>query len=326
MKPSSPAATRTKARAFYAVKLLLAVAVLAALYAAADWTKVGRVLATLDARWLTAAMLLFVPQTLVSAWRWQGLAGGVSAISLPQACQQTLAASALNLLLPSKLGDLSKAAMLPGSPAMRSTAPLVIIEKGSDVAALLVLLALGTLGVGPWLLAALVVATALVALWGFGRRSPGLSSDQPAEQDSLSRSDVPRSWLQRLLVVLTLQRSLAVAATSLLLWMLHLAQFDFFLRAAGVDAGLQHILARIPLAIFAGLLPFTLWGVGARDTALVWLFADLAPAPVMAGVGLLTALRYAVPGLLGVPCLRSVWPAREASMASYFVGKAKQAA
>ena len=59
-------------------------------------------------------------------------------------------------------------------------------------------------------------------------------------------------------------------------------------------------------AIFAGLLPVTLWGIGTRDVALVWMFADVAPAPAMAVVGMLTALRYIVPGLAGIPCLSGI--------------------
>jgi hypothetical protein len=79
-----------------------------------------------------------------------------------------------------------------------------------------------------------------------------------------------------------------------------LLQIGWFLRAAGVEVGVQETIARVPPAIFAGLLPITLWGVGTRDAALVHLFADLAPASTMAVVGMLTALRYVVPGAVGI--------------------------
>src|SRR5690606_18407032 len=110
--------------------------------------------------WLAAALSMFVPQTAVSAWRWQGLTAGIHQISLMTALRQTLAASALNLVVPSKLGDLSKAGMLPRQ-AIKPAAGLVVLEKGSDVAALLVLLGLGWLGADGPMIA--TIAVALVA-------------------------------------------------------------------------------------------------------------------------------------------------------------------
>src|SRR6266508_1190822 len=93
-------------------KGLVAVALLVALYWAADWRAVLGAAGDLKAGWFAAAMLLFVPQTLASALRWRALARGLCRVSVGQALRQTLAASALNLVVPSKLGDLSKAGML----------------------------------------------------------------------------------------------------------------------------------------------------------------------------------------------------------------------
>ncbi len=308
------------------VKLLLAMAILTSLYAAADWKAVGHALQSLDGRWLLAALAMFIPQTLVSAWRWQGLASGVTRITWLQATRHTLAASALNLVVPSKLGDLSKAAMLPGSPSVRRTAPLVILEKGSDVAALLILLAMGWLGVGIRLLGPVLVVAAMASIWGSRNRCPAAvaASLEPGHGSQQARR------LSRLAAALDVRRAVALAGSSLVLWMLHLVQFDLLLRAAGVQVTTTDVLARIPLAIFAGLLPLTMWGVGTRDSALVWLFADVAAASTMAGVGLLTALRYLIPGVVGLPCLHGLWPARvrldHGRSPVYRIGNSKQAA
>ena len=84
------------------------------------------------------------------------------------------------------------------------------------------------------------------------------------------------------------------------LWVLHLVQFDLFLGAVGVQVAWHEVFARVPMAIFAGLLPVTFCGIGTRDAALVWLFADFAPASTMAVVGMLSALRYLIPGACGI--------------------------
>jgi glycosyltransferase 2 family protein len=261
------------------LKMAAAIVLLAAIYRAADWTAVATRLGELEMKWLGLGLLLFIPQTLVSAWRWQWLVRPVCTISLAESMRQTLAASALNLVTPSKLGDLSKAAMLPSGGAQRAAKAcgVVAIEKGADVAALLLLLAAGYWAGNVLLVGGLFVMICMPA--------------------AVQWAAVNATFLSR---------ACSLAAISLALWILHLAQIDCFLRAAGVHVPWTTSFARIPVAIFAGLLPVSFCGLGTRDAALVWRFADVAPAATMAGVGMLTALRYLVPGLLGIPCLR--WP------------------
>jgi hypothetical protein len=266
-----------------ALKLTLAGLLLIGLYMAADWRAVAGVLAALDPLYLAAALGLFVPQTVVSAMRWQALAAGVARISLAEAVRHTLASSALNLVAPSKLGDLSKAAMLPGlTAAGRARAVVqVAVEKGADVVALGGLLLWGTVG---WR------ATGLAVIWL-----------------TLAVGGVAAGWCPRATLRFMVRPALGVANASILLWLLHLAQIDLFLKAAGVFVPWEVMLARVPVAIFAGLLPISLWGLGTRDAALVLLFSDVAPSATMAAVGLLTALRYLVPGAVGIPLLTGVW-------------------
>ncbi len=264
-------------------KLVSAGLLLAALYFAADWRSVGRVFATLDVRYLSAALLLFIPQTLLSAWRWRMLMTPLRRFSLTEAVRHTAIASAWNLILPSKLGDLSKAGLVHElSPSQRAAAGgLVVLEKIADVAALCTLILLGscaTQGLGTMAIAAIAApaldATARGSLWNKLRNLQA----------------TPRQ-----LTTLTF--------ATLLLWTLHVWQIELFMRSAGVFVPWQMAAARLPLAIFAGLLPLSFCGVGTRDAALVWLFADVAPASAMAAVGLLTALRYLLPGAFGIAVL-----------------------
>lgn len=257
-------------------KLVIAALMLTALYLAADWREVGRSLAALDGRYLLWALLLFVPQSLVSALRWQGLATGLCRISLAQAARHVLVGNAYNLILPSKLGDLSKAAMLPLPLTQKAAAGWrVVLEKLSDVAALGGLLVWGLLGLGSVPLLATIGALLALAL-----------VTRPIGADRFAAS---------------FSGGAALAAVSLSLWTLHLWQIDLFLKSAGVFVVWPHMLARVPAAIFAGLLPISLWGVGTRDGALVYLFQGIASPATMAVVGLLTALRYIVPGAAGIP-------------------------
>lgn len=263
-------------RVIRCVQGLAAAAMLVALYRAADWRAVAGVLGALDPAWLAAALALFVPQTLVSARRWQVLAGRVTAIGFREALRQTLASSAYNLLLPSKLGDLSKAAMVPTRhAAQRATlGGWALAEKLADVATLGVLVALGYLGCPTWPLVAVAPA---VAGWCYARGGAG----EPSRHAASAVAEA--------------------AAWTVTLWLLHLAQLQAFLAAAGVDVSWSEGTWRAGLALFAGLVPVSFCGLGTRDAALVALFASHASAATMAAVGLLTALRYLVPGAVGIP-------------------------
>lgn len=249
----------------------VALVLLAMLYRAADWQRVSAAVAELRPGYLAAALALFVPQTLVSAWRWRYLVSRSSPIGYFEALRQTLAAASLNLVVPGKLGDLSKAAMLPPTPdaTRASLARLVVVEKGADVAALVAVAVAGWFGgASPLLLVATLGLTVAIRV-------------AAPDQANLGRGAV-------------------VAGMSSLLWTLHVMQIEWFLYAADVDVASAVALARVPWAIFSGLLPISLWGVGTRDAALVWLFADVAPPATMAVVGMLTALRYLVPGACGI--------------------------
>jgi hypothetical protein len=254
-------------------KVVVTIVACGLLYRAADWHRVTAELVDLDGPWLAAALTLFVPQTIVSAWRWRRLIAAHTPLSLAESVRHTLAASTWNLIMPSKLGDFSKAAFVTGaSPTTRAAmAKLVGVEKVADLAALAVAAIAATLD--PW------TALDLLTVCGFGS-----------------------------VVALKLHgtRSTAIlefVALTAGLWVLHLAQIHAFMLAARIDVPWTVTFARVPLALVAGVLPAAFCGIGTRDAALVWLFADYAGAASLAAVGLLTALRYVVPGAAGIPLL-----------------------
>jgi len=252
------------------------------LYRAADWRIVFAAIASLDVALMVAAAALFVPQTFLSAWRWKCLMAAVAPLSIATATKHTLAASALNLVIPSKLGDLSKAAFAPVAAGTdrRRAAMLVGYEKGTDLAAIAIAMLLGRWAWGAMNLGLACVAAAIASYGAL---------------QWLRRRSRLTNWIP--------SRMVAVALLTSLLWTMHLAQIHCFLLAAGVSTDWPTTAARVPAALLAGVLPAAFCGVGTRDAALVWLYADAAPAATMVVVGLLTALRYVVPGAIGIPLL-----------------------
>jgi hypothetical protein len=260
----------------FALKLLGTVVLCAMLYRAVPWHAVVASAAQIDLGILSVGLLLFVPQTLASAWRWRRMLRPLADVSFADALRQTLAANALNLVVPAKLGDFSKVAMVGDDPAVRKQAAVrAVLEKLGDVGMLLIAIGLGFLGLD--VVQTIGLTVGFVLLLAVVRRLQSPSFDYAM-------------WI----------------GSTAMLWTMHLAQLHFFIRACGVDVTLATTLQRAPIALFAGLIPAAFCGIGTRDAALVWLFADVAPALTMAIVGMLTALRYLVPGAVGIPVLMSL--------------------
>jgi len=304
------------------VRRLVAAAVgltlLVLLWWKAEPRAIADALGTVDRGWFLAALLMVVPLTLASALRLCALARG--RIGLAAAVRLLLSASSLNLVLPSKMGDLAKALVLRGRHGMEGgrAVALVVFEKLLDLMALLL--------AGALLLALAVPPVPGLALWVAGTAAAGLAllllalPGGPAA--AVLAAAVPRlpGGLGRRLESLALGwgdllawvwgrpgLALGILAGSLLLWAAHLLQLWMFARAIAADIPAAPAMGLAALAVLAGLLPFTFAGIGTRDAALVVLFAPwLAPAEG-AVLGLFATLRYVLPALFGLPFVGDYW-------------------
>jgi uncharacterized protein (TIRG00374 family) len=101
----------------------------------------------MDVRLLVLAVSCFVPQVLVTAVRWRWMVWDVCPMSFRESTRLTLAGKALNALVPSKLGETSKAYFLKTRAGLElpKGIALVLLEKVLDVAGLCVGLLVGVL-------------------------------------------------------------------------------------------------------------------------------------------------------------------------------------
>jgi uncharacterized protein (TIRG00374 family) len=256
------------------------------------------------------ALTLFIPQILLSAIRWKFMIRKKAFITLLESTQLILAASSLNLLLPSKMGDLSKGYFLKnkGKMDLKRGTNVVIFERYIDLVALGVLALTGIIVTGEWGYSSLVMTLfAILILGGFllilliqkgglpvlekfklGRKIQSFLVDTGDYLAELKKKSLDLLW---------------VILMSLFLWFLHLLQFYCIFLALETGVSLFGVFSQVPLAIIAGLIPMTLAGVGTRDAALIALFSGTVPLASMVFVGLFASFRYLVPGLLGLPFL-----------------------
>lgn len=295
---------------------VISFALLALIYWRIDFRGMLGQFAAMNPWWLAAAFAILAPALLFTAWRLARMAPEEASLSLAESTRLTLAASVLNMFLPSKAGDLAKAwffrqrGHLPGSLALS----LVVFEKSCDMLALLAWCVFGlavlddrsllhlvlTLCVaGGITLGLLMLGSLRFARFFFGvaaRFAPGgLKPKLETLHESWGRMHA-HFWADR-------RRLALLAALSLGTWCAHLVGVWMFIRSLGAGVPLLDSLALTPLAILAGLLPLTFAGIGARDAAIIFFYRAYLTAPEAAAVGIYLTARYAIFALAGLPFL-----------------------
>jgi len=308
-----------RSRTRKALSGLVSLSILAVVWLSIDRRKVLSTFAAANVGWFALAIGFFVPQKLLQAWRWRRMAENFCRIGTGEAVRLILAGDTLNLVLPSKMGDTAKAVFLlsEGRLPLAYGLNLVAFEKMLDMSALCLLLLVGVAAAGRFDVlgiaacagaSAVIAATAAICVWalaggkglGFVRKHLGTGG---------AKGKLARLVVGTAEVVGDLAsrggRLGRLVVLSLSIWVLHLVQIYCFFLALRSSVPFFTTLALMPLAIFIGLLPITIAGVGTRDAAMVVLFRPYEATATIAGAALLTHLRYLVPGLAGLPFFHS---------------------
>jgi uncharacterized protein (TIRG00374 family) len=311
-----PAAGAWKRRAATFVSLLISTVLLGVLYRTLDARQIARTLLGADPVWLIASVGAIVPITLLRAVRFYWVAPRGTLPSLAEALRLTLVASALNVFVPAKGGDLVKSYFI----ARRGQTPpgvaiaVAVYERLCDLVGLI------TCCLAAWLLARPVVPGVAGRFWvvlaGVGAASAMLILSPRAAR-------VLQTMAERVLVHRALRRVREIAPGwpalldmlrgrrrwvvfySVGLWCSHLVQIWMFTIALGVSVSFGVCASLSAVALMVGQLPFTVAGLGTRDLALVLLLAPYMAPESAAAMGVLIATRGLLPPLLGLPLM---WP------------------
>lgn len=303
-------------RAATLVGVAASATLLVLLYRSMDVRQIWRALLGADPYWVVVSIGLILPITVLRALRFYVVAPPGAVAGPGDALRLTLVASALNVVLPAKTGDLIKSYFV----AQRSATPagvavsIVVYERLCDVFALIVWCLAGWLVGRPqvpglpswfwWLLAALGAACGLLisseraaALWH-------RVAVRTLPWRKLRRvRDMAAGWPQLLQALRGRRRR--IVGFSLFLWLAHLFQIWLFTVALSVDVTFTVCASLSAVALMAGQLPLTFAGIGTRDLALVVLLSRYAAPESAAAMGILIATRGLVPPLVGMPLM---WP------------------
>lgn len=298
------------------LSILVSGVILAVIYWKIDFAGLIQVFRDCNRGWMVVSLGMVVPITMITAWRLQQLMPSGGRLGFGEANSLILAASVLNMVLPSKMGDIAKAYFMRDKGHLSGSLALsvVVFEKACDMLSLLLWCAFGLL-LYPrkdWLFSIMTVSVATGLVLGVLL----LSSPRFAQFFfKLGQKFSPKSLRAKLGKLSYAWQEmhdyfwhdkrhlLLIAATSVFLWFLHLLQIWFFILALNAWTPFLANLALSPLAILAGLLPLTFAGVGTRDAALIAFYAPYFNAATAAALGLLCTSRYVLPAIGGLPFL-----------------------
>ena len=290
--------------------IILSATILIIIFFQLDLNKFQTIFGNLNFHWFGLGLFLFVPIYALLAYRLRILTD--RRVSLQSSVQIVLAGGALNTILPSKGGDLGKAFFIRNhlNWGLGESSALVVVERSMDLYALVILMIVGVL----WMDGESIHITIFALITGFVVLFTILIFFVILRKNLIAPNFIQK--MARLSVGITAFRNQVerysdwnllpvFVGFSVSSWAIQLLQFYAFFMAVGYSGPPQTIVALIPVAVMFGLIPITLAGIGTRDIAIITLFSPWAPAEQMAGLALLSHLRYVVPGIAGVPAVKN---------------------
>ncbi|WP_282602189.1 lysylphosphatidylglycerol synthase transmembrane domain-containing protein [Paracoccus sp. PARArs4] len=234
-----------------ALRIIVAIAILSALWWGLDGQRALGLLAAADPRWLVAALAALSLQTLLSAWRWQITARFFGqTIPLRAAVAEYYLAQIVNQSLPGGIaGDAGRAYRARHDGGLRRAGSAVVVERVLGQVALLAVLVAGLpLPFGPDLPATLHRAILIGAVIA-----------------GIALLLLPRPPLKPRFVAHQVVLNLAITA-------LNIAGFAMAARATGSIIAPAQAMVLVPLILLTMILPVTIAGWGLREGAAAALF------------------------------------------------------
>ena len=298
------------------ISIAVSLIILAIIYSKIDFSGLIKVFQNCNGWWMTISLGMVVPLTLITSWRLQQLMPSGARLGFGEANRLILAASVLNMVLPSKMGDIAKAYFMKQNGHLEGSLSLslVVFEKACDMLSLLLWCAFGLMLYPSknWLFWTMTVCIAVGLIAGvlllsslkFFKVFFLIGKAILPKKFKLKLQKIELGWEEMQAYFWhDKNQLLKITFTSISIWFLHLLQIWFFILALKAWTPLLANLALAPLAILAGLLPLTFAGVGTRDAALIAFYQPYFNAPTAAALGLLCTSRYLLPAIGGMPFL-----------------------
>ena len=290
------------------VALVITVVFLYFIYSRIDLHLFYKNLTNINLTYLFWALSLFPIIPIIKTYRWRIILGSDYNSSYFTVLKVLMAGSVFNLFAPSKLGDFSRVYFCK-KELSRDTKRIfnsVIVEKLCDVLALCLICLISLYFVEvkysikfSILIFSLILFSVIFLITTLDFHKFKLLNDLFQKVKLIEIFDDARK-LKKEIKHNKVFFSMIFGIT-ILYWYIVLFQIYLFFLIFNLNASLILVVSLVPVALFIGMIPITISGIGTRDLALIFLFSGYFPSEIMAGIGILCSSRYLVSCLMGLP-------------------------
>jgi glycosyltransferase 2 family protein len=261
--------------------------------------------------WLLATFSVILTYPIFGALRWRIILNSMGFnLKFWKAFKIVMGAWSLSSVTPSKAGDLIRANPIKNSVPISKTAGSILIERVFDVLLLLILALIGGIVYNNAIVIS-IMAAGLVAVFLFFILAKNINKIKLPIKDK-HKEKLNNIFYSSKILLKQPKQFIQVALITLLNWLGTFLQVYFLYLALGIQVSFVFICLILPIALFIGILPVTLAGMGTRDSAIVYLFASVAPASINLSMGILYSIfGYWIIAILGLFFLKSLSTTKE---------------
>jgi len=298
----------TKKNIKKAVALSITLLLLYLIYSRIDLQVFYRNIININVSYLFWALSLFPVIPIVKAYRWRIILGDGINASYFTVLKVLMAGSVFNLFAPSKLGDFSRVYFCK-KELTNDTHRIfnsVIVEKICDVFALclICLVSLNFVNVNYSIKVSILIFSLILFFTIFI-----ITSVNFHRFEFLNRLFEKIKLIEIFDDARNLKKEMKnnkiffskIFAISLFYWYVVLFQVHMFFLMFNLKASFVLVVSLVPIALFIGMVPITVSGIGTRDVALIFLFSGHFSSEIMAAIGILCSSRSLVTCLIGLP-------------------------
>ena len=231
-------------------------------------------------------------------------------------------ASSLNLLLPSKLGDLSKGFIserIDSKKYPQSLHIFTLYEKGSDLLALLLIafvisFIMILINISTNLSLYIPIPLRLNFLFLiiiFSLLNSLFFILAPKDKQKIPKY-LQKNSPKKIIEILNFNNKFewqdfySLQFYSTLIWVVHISQMLFFAASIGIPILNLSVVFVIIFSVLIGLLPLSFAGIGTRDASLVYFLAPVLGDTKPLILGVLLTSRYIIPAIFGLIFLQDL--------------------
>jgi hypothetical protein len=274
----------------FLISLLLTITILIIIFARINFGDIKTAFDNSDHLLILLASLALFTTAVIGALRWQTI---LKLLGSNNNFKDTLVIYLANIpvskVTPANSGDLVRAFYLKGDVAISKNIGGIFAERMFDITVLSILSIIGGL-IFNIKMAVVISVIIILAIFVFFILGPKIN----IFFNENWRHRINNFFYFSRILVKHPASLIVIALYTLALWFIVLLFIKIVFIAFGATVPFLTIVAVQPLAIFFGLLPFTISGIGAREPAMIYLYSGLAPASVIFMVG----LTYSTVGIL----------------------------